>query len=228
MSDMKIRDDKEMEATVVDGNGTEAGHIIVTTIGGRNGQAKQGGHGWDVKCVDLHSTKSLLVSGGKDNLVKLWDAFQILKEMGPNVTDILISLDDSWNDVMMKYEEANRKIYNVSCERYFGFGCVIDEETSNKIEGFMGINIPFATTRNLEIHVIPGDPMVLITAQARSNKEEDTGYIFVHCKVTGSGGTAYLGRSWFPSPRVVFAFSELSDAVHPQGWSDNKQPITDR
>lgn len=30
-----------MEATVVDGNGTEAGHIIVTTIGGRNGQPKQ-------------------------------------------------------------------------------------------------------------------------------------------------------------------------------------------
>lgn len=30
-----------MEAAVVDGNGTEAGHIIVTTIGGRNGQPKQ-------------------------------------------------------------------------------------------------------------------------------------------------------------------------------------------
>ncbi|KAK9064754.1 hypothetical protein SSX86_016136 [Deinandra increscens subsp. villosa] len=44
ISDMKIRDDKvekEMEATVVDGNGTETGHIIVTTIGGRNGQPKQ-------------------------------------------------------------------------------------------------------------------------------------------------------------------------------------------
>ncbi|KAK2661392.1 hypothetical protein Ddye_007925 [Dipteronia dyeriana] len=41
MNDMKIRDDKEMEATVVDGNGTETGHIIVTTIGGRNGQPKQ-------------------------------------------------------------------------------------------------------------------------------------------------------------------------------------------
>ncbi|CAA3023422.1 shaggy-related kinase alpha [Olea europaea subsp. europaea] len=41
MNDMTIRDDKEMEATVVDGNGTEAGHIIVTTIGGRNGQPKQ-------------------------------------------------------------------------------------------------------------------------------------------------------------------------------------------
>ncbi|XP_022865755.1 shaggy-related protein kinase NtK-1-like [Olea europaea var. sylvestris] len=41
MNDMTIRDDKEMEATVVDGNGTETGHIIVTTIGGRNGQPKK-------------------------------------------------------------------------------------------------------------------------------------------------------------------------------------------
>jgi hypothetical protein len=48
MHDMKIRaqqinhiDDKEMEATMVDGNGTETGHIISTTIGGRNGQPKQ-------------------------------------------------------------------------------------------------------------------------------------------------------------------------------------------
>jgi hypothetical protein len=32
-------------------------------------------------------------------------------------------------------EEAKKRIYNVSCERYFGFGCEIDEETSNKLEG---------------------------------------------------------------------------------------------
>lgn len=32
---------QEIEATVVDGNGTETGHIIVTTIGGKNGQPKQ-------------------------------------------------------------------------------------------------------------------------------------------------------------------------------------------
>lgn len=38
---MNIFNMKEMEATVVDGNGTETGHIIVTTIGGRNGQPKQ-------------------------------------------------------------------------------------------------------------------------------------------------------------------------------------------
>ncbi|GJZ26082.1 shaggy-related protein kinase epsilon-like protein [Tanacetum coccineum] len=44
INDMKIKVDKvekEMEATVVDGHGTETGHIIVTTIGGRNGQPKQ-------------------------------------------------------------------------------------------------------------------------------------------------------------------------------------------
>jgi hypothetical protein len=48
MQVMKIKDDridhsddKELEATAVDGNGTETGHVIATTIGGRNGQPKQ-------------------------------------------------------------------------------------------------------------------------------------------------------------------------------------------
>ncbi|CAN1279171.1 Multiple organellar RNA editing factor 5, chloroplastic/mitochondrial [Linum perenne] len=36
-------------------------------------------------------------------------------------------------------EEAKKKIYNVSCENYFGFGCEIDEETSNKLEGLPGV-----------------------------------------------------------------------------------------
>lgn len=31
------------------------------------------GHGWDVKCVEWHSTKGLLVSGSKDNMIKFWD-----------------------------------------------------------------------------------------------------------------------------------------------------------
>ncbi|KAK6580160.1 hypothetical protein PZA11_007182 [Diplocarpon coronariae] len=31
------------------------------------------GHGWDVKSVDWHPTKGLLVSGSKDHLMKLWD-----------------------------------------------------------------------------------------------------------------------------------------------------------
>lgn len=31
------------------------------------------GHGWDVKSVEWHPHKSLVVSGSKDNLIKLWD-----------------------------------------------------------------------------------------------------------------------------------------------------------
>ncbi|KAF7804960.1 polygalacturonase [Senna tora] len=73
MKDMKIRDDKEMEATVVDGNGTEAGHIIVTTIGGKNDQPKQTisymaehviGHGsfgvvFQAKCLETGETVAI-------------------------------------------------------------------------------------------------------------------------------------------------------------------------
>ncbi|KAG6502629.1 multiple organellar RNA editing factor 2, chloroplastic-like [Zingiber officinale] len=41
--------------------------------------------------------------------------------------------------VLGSEEEAKKKVYNVSCERYFGFGCEIDEETSNKLEGLPGV-----------------------------------------------------------------------------------------
>ena len=39
---------QDIEAALVDGNGAETGHIIVTTIGGKNGQPKQVSRGyWD-------------------------------------------------------------------------------------------------------------------------------------------------------------------------------------
>lgn len=39
--------------------------------------------------------------------------------------------------VLVSEEEAKKRIYNVSCERYLGFGCEIDEETSTKLEGLV-------------------------------------------------------------------------------------------
>ncbi|CAH8374187.1 unnamed protein product [Eruca vesicaria subsp. sativa] len=36
-------------------------------------------------------------------------------------------------------EEAKRKIYNVSCDKYFAFGCEIDEEISNRLKGIPGV-----------------------------------------------------------------------------------------
>ncbi|KAK4433561.1 Pectinesterase 2 [Sesamum alatum] len=79
---------------------------------------------------------------------------------------------------------------------------------------------------NSEVHVIPGDAMSFITANARSKHDEPNGYVFVHCRVTGIGGVAYMGRSWFPYSRVVFAYSQLSEAVNAEGWSNNRHPDT--
>ncbi|CAI9091948.1 OLC1v1027073C1 [Oldenlandia corymbosa var. corymbosa] len=81
---------------------------------------------------------------------------------------------------------------------------------------------------NVETHVIPGDPVAFITAQARHNANEDTGYSFIHGKVTGTGKTAFLGRTWMPYGIVVFSYTDMSDVVHPEGWSDNKMPESDK
>jgi len=40
MNGMSIRDEKEVEAVVVNGNGMEVGHTIVTSVGGRNSQPR--------------------------------------------------------------------------------------------------------------------------------------------------------------------------------------------
>ncbi|KAJ4846440.1 hypothetical protein Tsubulata_036215 [Turnera subulata] len=68
-----------------------------------------------------------------------------------------------------------------------------------------------------ELNVLPGG--AVITAQARNNDHGDTGFAFLHCKVTGEATGAYLGRPWMEKPRVVFAYSEMGKVVHSEGWS---------
>ncbi|KAA8533934.1 hypothetical protein F0562_031451 [Nyssa sinensis] len=77
---------------------------------------------------------------------------------------------------------------------------------------------------NTEIHVIPGDNEAYITAHARESTADNSAFVFVHCSVTGSGKTAVLGRAWRPYSRVIFAYSQLSDAINPEGWSHNYHP----
>ncbi|KAJ8540184.1 hypothetical protein K7X08_026573 [Anisodus acutangulus] len=81
---------------------------------------------------------------------------------------------------------------------------------------------------NTEMHVIPGEAMAMVTAHARAADNVDSGYSFVHCTVTGTGKTAYLGRAWKPFSKVVFSYSDLSDVVHPEGWSDFGKKEFDR
>ncbi|KAF6174305.1 hypothetical protein GIB67_040798 [Kingdonia uniflora] len=58
-----------------------------------------------------------------------------------------------------------------------------------------------------------------ITAQARSTADEKSGFSFVHCNITGTGNT-YLGRAWKQRAKVVFAYTYMGTAVHPEGWNN--------
>uniref|UniRef100_A0A803MSH3 pectinesterase n=1 Tax=Chenopodium quinoa TaxID=63459 RepID=A0A803MSH3_CHEQI len=64
-----------------------------------------------------------------------------------------------------------------------------------------------------------------ITAQRRSKPEEDTGFYFVDCRVTGIKSYT-LGRPWGPYSRVVFVNSYMSSEVNSQGWDDWGKPST--
>ncbi|GAA0186886.1 hypothetical protein LIER_34174 [Lithospermum erythrorhizon] len=75
---------------------------------------------------------------------------------------------------------------------------------------------------NCEFHVIPGDQMAMIAAQSGGRKAEDEGFSMVHCKVTGTGGIAYLGRAWMRYPKVVYSYCHLSDVVQKEGWFNSR------
>ncbi|KAK4491401.1 hypothetical protein RD792_002146 [Penstemon davidsonii] len=62
-----------------------------------------------------------------------------------------------------------------------------------------------------------------MTAQKRESPLENTGFVFLGCKLTGSGG-AVLGRPWGSYSRVVYAITYMSDVVQPQGWNDWEDP----
>merc|ERR1712183_735132 len=69
-----------------------------------------------------------------------------------------------------------------------------------------------------ELHTVATD-INIITAQARELPSDDTGYIFVHCKITGTGNTL-LGRAWKTRARAVFAYTNMGNQVSAEGWSD--------
>ncbi|KAJ8438778.1 hypothetical protein Cgig2_009896 [Carnegiea gigantea] len=85
------------------------------------------GHGWDVKSVDWHPTKSLLVSelddadlvlwsGGKDNLVKLWDAKsgrELCSFHGHKNTVLCVKWNDNGNWVLTASKDQIIKLYDI-------------------------------------------------------------------------------------------------------------------
>ncbi|XP_009778331.1 putative pectinesterase 11 [Nicotiana tabacum] len=66
-----------------------------------------------------------------------------------------------------------------------------------------------------------------ITAQHRQSSQENTGFTFVGCKITGVK-SAILGRPWGPYARVVFAQTYMSSVILPYGWEDWNVPSRQR
>ncbi len=71
-----------------------------------------------------------------------------------------------------------------------------------------------------------------ITSQSRTSPDQTSGYVFLGCRVTSSGGdakskmmqTVGLGDPWRPYSRVVFIRTELPETVIPAGWWDRGDP----
>lgn len=76
----------------------------------------------------------------------------------------------------------------------------------------------FNTPQNCKIESI-ADGITAITAQGRSSPSDKSGFVFIHCNITGTGN-AYLSRAWKPNSRVIFAYTYLGPLVNPKGWDD--------
>jgi pectinesterase len=72
-----------------------------------------------------------------------------------------------------------------------------------------------------EIHTMP-HVMDTLTAQSRMRPEEDSGYVFRDCTVTGAEGSEdiLLGRPWRAYSTVVFLNTDFKAPLDPAGWKE--------
>ncbi len=61
-----------------------------------------------------------------------------------------------------------------------------------------------------------------ITAQGKSDAQQDNGYVFNHCRLTAGPGVqhVWLGRPWRPYATVIFLNTEMGDFIEPAGWRE--------
>ena len=61
-----------------------------------------------------------------------------------------------------------------------------------------------------------------VTAQGKRAAEQDSIFVFNHCKLTAEPGVAHvwLGRPWRPYATVVFLNTEMGAHIEPAGWRE--------
>ena len=72
-----------------------------------------------------------------------------------------------------------------------------------------------------EIHNTPHSEG-FVTAQSKHYPDEDSGFVFSHCKLTADPGVTgvWLGRPWRPYAKVIFLSTEMADHIVPAGWRE--------
>ncbi|HEV8428844.1 MAG TPA: pectate lyase [Pyrinomonadaceae bacterium] len=69
-----------------------------------------------------------------------------------------------------------------------------------------------------------------VTAHYRLSNEENTGFVFLRCRLTGqdTSNGVYLGRPWRPYARVVFLDCWLGPHIRPEGWDNWRDPAREK
>ena len=69
-----------------------------------------------------------------------------------------------------------------------------------------------------------------VTAHFRTSNDEDTGFVFLRCRLTGkdTGKGVYLGRPWRPYARVIFIENWLDSHIRPEGWDNWRDPAREK
>ena len=65
-------------------------------------------------------------------------------------------------------------------------------------------------------------PTVMLTAQSKHFPAEESGYYFLHCRITGenNGDRVVLGRPWRDYSTVLFYDTDVEQTLAPEGWSE--------
>lgn len=65
-------------------------------------------------------------------------------------------------------------------------------------------------------------PTVMLTAQSKHFPAEDSGYYFLHCRITGenNGDHVIFGRPWRDYSTVVFYDTYIQKPIAAEGWAD--------
>ncbi len=73
-----------------------------------------------------------------------------------------------------------------------------------------------------ELHNTPHKAGGYVTAQSKNSPDQDSAYIFDHCRLTAEPGQTrvYLGRPWRPYAAVIFLNTEMGPHIEAAGWRE--------